>query len=76
MAKTALITGGAGAIALAIARKLEARGYDLILADLYSEQTANAAAQLSRVVEQIEADLSTSAGVQAVCQAIAARRPA
>ena len=76
MAKTALITGGGGAIALAIAQKLEALGYDLILADLYAARTAEAAGQLTRVIEQIEADLSTPAGVQAVCQAIAARRPA
>lgn len=76
MAKTALITGGGGAIALALAKALEARGYDLILADLYEPRMAESAAQLSNVVEQIQADLSTPAGVAGLCQAILQRRPA
>jgi 2-dehydro-3-deoxy-L-rhamnonate dehydrogenase (NAD+) len=76
MAKTALITGGGGAIALAIAKQLEVRGYDLILADLYAERMAEAAAELTRVKDQIQADLSTPAGVADLCQAILQRRPA
>ena len=75
MAKTALITGGGGAIALAIAKQLKARGYGLILADLYAERMAEAAAELSGVSDQIQADLSTPAGVADLCQAILQRRP-
>jgi short-subunit dehydrogenase len=76
MGKTALITGGGGAIALAIARKLEARDYDLILADLYAERMDASADELTRVVGQIQADLSTASGVADLCQAILQRRPA
>lgn len=76
MAKTALITGGGGAIALAIGKALEARGYDLVLADLYAPRMAEAAGQLGRVVDQIQTDLSTPAGVADLCQAILQRRPA
>jgi len=74
--KVALITGGGGAIALALARKLEARGFDLILADKDTARMAEAATRLTRVVEQIEADLSEPAGVAALCRAIETRQPA
>ena len=76
MAKTALITGGGGAIAFALAQTLEARGFDLILADKDTARMAEAATRLTRVVEQIEADLSEPAGVAALCRAIEARQPA
>ena len=76
MTRTALITGGGGAIALALAEALEARGYELILADVDAARMAQSAAQLKRVTERIEADLATAAGVDRLCQAILARRPA
>jgi 2-dehydro-3-deoxy-L-rhamnonate dehydrogenase (NAD+) len=76
MAKTALMTGGGGAIALALAEKLEARGFDLILADFDADRMAGAAARLTRVVDSIEADLSDAAGVAKLCRAIHDRRPA
>lgn len=76
MTKTALITGGGGAIALALGEKLEARGYDLILADIDPQRMAAAAARLTRVVDQITADLSQAAGVAALCRAIHDRTPA
>lgn len=75
MAKTALITGGGGAIALALSEKLEACGYDLILADLDRERMAGAAARLTRVAAQIPVDLSNAAGVAALCREIHDRRP-
>ncbi len=76
MAQTALITGGGGAIALALGQKLEARGYDLVLADRDVARMAEAAGQLTRVVAQIQADLSDPAGVAALCREIHDRRPA
>lgn len=76
MAKTALITGGGGAIALALAEKLEARGFDLILADRNAMQMAQTASRLTRVVDQVTADLSQAEGVAALCRAIQGRRPA
>ena len=75
MAKTALITGGGGAIAGALAQKLEARGFDLILADQDAARMAEAAGRLGRVVEQIVADLSDPIGVASLCRAIQDRRP-
>ena len=74
--RVALITGGGGAIALALAQKLEARGFDLILADRDTGRMAAAAARLTRVVDQIEADLAEPAGVAALCRAIEDSRPA
>jgi short-subunit dehydrogenase len=76
MAKTALITGGGGAIGLALAKRLEAGGYDLILTDRDLDAMGRSAARLSRVVDQIPADLSDSAGVAALCRVIHDRRPA
>jgi short-subunit dehydrogenase len=73
--RTALITGGGGAIAFALAEKLEARGFDLILADRDAPRMTAAAARLNRVVGQFEADLAEPAGVAALCQAIEARQP-
>lgn len=53
---TALITGGGGAIAAAIARKLDGLGYSLILSDLNVEKAKAVAATLSRPAEVIECD--------------------
>jgi short-subunit dehydrogenase len=76
MAQTALITGGGGAIALALAQRLEARGFDLILADRDAARMAAAAGRLSRVVDQIVSDLAEPEGVASLCRAIQERQPA
>ena len=46
MDKTAVITGGGGGIALALARKLAARGYKLILVDIDEARLAENAGEL------------------------------
>ena len=61
--KTALITGGGGAIASEIAIRLDARGYQLILADINEERMATVAATLSRPATCLRIDLSTTEGV-------------
>lgn len=76
LSKTALITGGGGAIAMALAQKLEARGFDLILADRDAARMAEAAGRLGRVVQQAVADLADPAGVAELCRLIQARTPA
>jgi short-subunit dehydrogenase len=73
--RVALITGGGGAIALALATKLEARGFELILADRDAARMAASAARRTRVIQQIEADLAQSDGVAALCRAIEALAP-
>lgn len=60
---TAIITGGGGAIAEAIATRLDARGYQLVLADIDRPRMEAVATRLSRSVELVEADLSTSEGI-------------
>ncbi|HEY2661501.1 MAG TPA: SDR family NAD(P)-dependent oxidoreductase [Caulobacteraceae bacterium] len=75
MAKTALITGGGGAIALALAEKLEARGFDLILTDRDMGRMAETAGRLTRVVDQVTADLSHAADIAELCRYIKERRP-
>lgn len=61
--KTALITGGGGAIASEIAKRLDARGYALILADINEARMAEVAQSLSRPATCLRADLATAEGV-------------
>jgi len=68
--KNALITGGGGAIAAEIAKRLDARGYALILADINDARMAEVAATLSRPAICIHADLSSSNGIAALCATI------
>ena len=68
--KTALITGGGGAIASEIATRLDARGYQLILTDINEERMAAVAATLSRPATCLRVDLSTQDGVVALCDKI------
>jgi short-subunit dehydrogenase len=63
MTKTALITGGGGAIAAEIAKRLDARGYALILADINELRMAEVAQTLSRPATCLRVDLSTTEGV-------------
>lgn len=73
--KKALITGGGGAIAAEIAKRLDARGYSLILADINEVRMAEVAATLSRPALCLHADLSTSAGVSELCATIERDHP-
>ena len=68
--KKALITGGGGAIAAEIAKRLDARGYSLILADINEARMAEVAATLSRPAICLSADLSTPEEVAALCATI------
>jgi short-subunit dehydrogenase len=61
--KTALITGGGGAIASQIAKRLDARGYALILVDINEARMAEVAQSLNRSATCLRADLSTAEGV-------------
>jgi len=71
MSKTALITGGGGAIAMALSRKLSEQGFDLVLADLDEARMAANSAQLPRVISTIRADLSTEEGLDAIASRLA-----
>ena len=68
--KKALITGGGGAIASEIAKRLDARGYSLILADINEERMAAVAATLSRPAELVVSDLSTTEGTASLAALI------
>ena len=70
--KKALVTGGGGAIAEELARRLDARGYELVLADIDADRMATVAARLSRPATLIEADLSSSAGIASLADRITA----
>ncbi|MEI9995605.1 MAG: SDR family NAD(P)-dependent oxidoreductase [Rhizomicrobium sp.] len=66
MAKTAIITGGGGAIALALSRRLAERGYALILVDMDAARLEANKAQLPETTQTVIADLSSSPGCEAV----------
>jgi short-subunit dehydrogenase len=72
MAKTALITGGAGAIASALSRNLLACGYDLVLVDI-DRARLDAAAEVApgRIATHC-ADLTRADDLQGVAELIAA----
>ncbi len=70
MAGKALITGGGGAIAGEIAVRLDARGYDLILADIDEARMNEVAKRLSRKPLTLRADLSTQAGIASLAATI------
>jgi 2-dehydro-3-deoxy-L-rhamnonate dehydrogenase (NAD+) len=70
--KTAIITGGAGAIASALAKRLMARGYRLILVDLDQDRLDASAAAPSAEVQTIRADLTVHTDVERVAALVEA----
>lgn len=66
---TALITGGGGAIALELATRLQARGYDLILVDFDQRRMEENAARLTSP-ELVRVDLSNAADVEGLADRI------
>jgi len=62
--RTALVTGAAGGIGLAVARRLAADGARVVIADLQAERLAQALAQLPDAAVSLVADISTEAGVE------------
>ena len=62
--RTALVTGGGGAIAEQVATRLDARGYDLVLADVARARLEAVAARLSRPARLVDCDLSTLDGIR------------
>ncbi|HEX2594372.1 MAG TPA: SDR family NAD(P)-dependent oxidoreductase [Rhizomicrobium sp.] len=76
MTKTALITGGGGAIALAIAQQLAKRGYAFVLADIDATRMAANAAAVPNVIETIIADLSVQDGLDVLARRLESGTPA
>lgn len=73
MPGTALVTGASSGLGEVFARKLASRGYSLILVARRLERLQALATQLPVHVDILQADLSTSAGVQSVESAIRGR---
>ncbi len=73
--KKALVTGGGGGIAEALALRLDSRGYHLVLADIDRDRMAAVAARLSCPAELLEADLSTRAGIAELAERITRDHP-
>lgn len=71
MGKTALVTGGGGAIALALCKRLRERGFDLVLADVDEARMAANAGLLQGVIATIRTDLSMPEGVEMLARRIA-----
>lgn len=72
MAGTALITGGAGAIASALSGKLLERGYNLLLIDLDEGRLAAAAQRAPDRIRTHVADLTRPADLEGVAELIGA----
>jgi len=70
--RTAIITGGAGAIALALAKHLEARGYTPVLVDFDEARLAAAAAALNGPAQTLRADLTDHTDLERVATLIEA----
>ncbi len=72
MAKTALITGGAGAIATALLRRLLAEGFDLLLVDIDRPRLEAAALAAPGRIRVEYADLTRSQDLEKVAELIQA----
>lgn len=64
MSRVALVTGGGGAIAERIALRLDARGYDIVLADVARTRMEAVAARLSRPARLVDCDLASLDGIR------------
>jgi short-subunit dehydrogenase len=71
MNKTAVITGGAGGIGLALATRLSHRGYRLVLVDIDAGRLADSAARLGGDVITVQADLTAPPDLARVAELIA-----
>ena len=68
--RTAIITGGAGAIALALAGLLVQRGYALVLVDFDQARLESAAAALPGTVQILRADLTDHTDLDRIAERI------
>lgn len=66
MTRTALITGGAGAIATALSRKLLARGFNLVLVDVDGARLDEAARHAPDRIQTHRADLTKAEDLEGV----------
>lgn len=73
MAKTAIISGGAGGIAGELAPLLLKRGYELILVDIDESRLQQRAATLAGKVSCMAADLTREGDLERLCALIAQR---
>lgn len=75
--KSAIVTGGTRGIGLAIAKRLAANGYDLLISyrgdDAVAKQARAALADCGRGVEIIAADVSTSDGAATIVETALAK---
>ena len=72
---SALVTGGASGLGLATARRLVARGAQVVLLDLPSAPGEEAAAELGAAAHFVPGDITEEAGVQAALDAAAEAGP-
>ena len=70
MARMALITGGAGAIAAALSRSLLARGFDLLLVDIDQERLDEAAITAPGRIQTHRADLTRPEDLERVAELV------
>jgi NAD(P)-dependent dehydrogenase (short-subunit alcohol dehydrogenase family) len=68
-ARIALVTGGAGGIGLAVARRLTRDGHTVVVADADSDAISSVAAELGPSGLAVHADASTEKGVEMYMQA-------